>query len=211
MMLFLVLPALFWVFHQAIYGMVAAWIIEKETGASARVRSVSSWLWDGRFICRDVTVYQPEGFGPGVFLELPTLEADMDLLAWRDDRIHFRYLKINLDRANILRDSNNQTTLSAVRKFLQVRRGDTKVAFQGIDKLVLTLNQVHLATVETPDIGKTLTLSVVEESFQNVDGIGDLKGLWWRLALSHGVDLMGVGLDASGVGGMLNSLKFLNP
>lgn len=184
------------------------------TGAAVTIDDFSLSLIKQSIRIQGFKLYNPEGFGQGVLLDIPEVRADYDLALLLRKKVHLYLLLINLKEARIFRNKDgrlNVDSLKVARKEETPAGAGTEKKMLQVDTFLLSLGKVVYEDSTKPkglDL-QVFNINIKNKTYRNITSarhlvvlvlIESMKGTAVKDAVIYGVgSLLGAGLLPVGV------------
>lgn len=168
-----------------------SWVVgrlEDGTGLQVSLKRAEVDIFSGRVRFEGLKLYNPTEFGTSAFIHFEELQVEADRAAFKQRRLQFRLLLINLAELNIVEDKGGQLNLQAIKEQIDRKQKEAKpgkpsddkpklpMEFGGIETLKLTLSKVRKINLNYPDKPVETDLDIrdhvmtdikTQEDFQN--------------------------------------------
>jgi uncharacterized protein involved in outer membrane biogenesis len=193
---------------------VTEYRLQQETGLEVRIGRMRVGLLEPRLTIENLIIYNSAGFGGSPLLDAPELHVECDRNPFFHPGFHFKLVRINLARLNLVEDAKGRKNLDELWKQLKkpsVARtsplvvkipGTATNGFPRIDTLNLSLGRATYIDLRNPGKVDELPLDVRNQIYTDVNSANQLQGillviLWNRHNLlggdgQHWLDALGL-------------------
>jgi len=187
---------------------VVAIEVQKAMGMKVAINQLDLELFPGELEIKGLTVYNPPGFEGEALVKIPSIDAEFDLPTLLAGKFHFRYLNLNINEFNIVKNYNKELNLNRIQAIVKANSGpattpaNNKSTSFRIDQLVLTLSHVNNLNYSKrhPSVQR-IPLGIYRERFYNLRSIDDIvKLVVVRVVLKAGLYNLGLPLRALDAG-----------
>lgn len=184
------------------------------TGAAVTIDDFSLSLIKQSIRIQGFKLYNPEGFGQGVLLDIPEVRADYDLALLLRKKVHLYLLLINLKEARIFRNKDGRLNVDSLKVARKEERpsgsGSEKKMIQ-VDTFLLSVGKIAYEDSTKPKGLDTqvFNINIKNKTYRNITSVRQLvvlvliesmKGTAIKDAVIYGVgSLLGAGLLPVGV------------
>jgi hypothetical protein len=183
----LFLASVLW--RDAVLQAAAERVLEEETGLRAVMGELTTSLGSGALRVRGLKLYNPPEFGGRLMADVPELLVNLDTSQAADGRLHFRELRLDLAQLHLVRNAAGRLNLEGVEQRVRERlhkrrkkRGDKfEFQFAGIERLQLSVGQVHYDDLRHPRRALAVNVAVTNELATGLKTEEDLEK--WASAL----------------------------
>jgi uncharacterized protein involved in outer membrane biogenesis len=183
--------------------------VQKALGMKVSIAQFRLDLFPGKLEIKGLTVYNPPGFEGEALTRIPYIRADFSLLPLLAGKFHFKYLDLNIDEVNLVKNRNKELNLNRVNAIASAGSksppkapANNKPASIRINELILTINHVN-----TIDYSKRhpkqhrIRLGIYRERFANLRSVDDIvKVVVVRVVYKAGLYNLGLPIRALGSG-----------
>ena len=187
---------------------VVAIEVQKAMGMKVTINQLDLELFPGKLEINGLTVDNPPGFEGEALVKIPYIDAEFDLPTLLAGKFHFRYLNLNINEFNIVKNKYKELNLNRIQAIAKANSGpaqtpaNNKPVSLRIDQLVLTLNHVNNLNYSKrrPSIQR-IPLGIYREKFYNLRGMDDIiKVVVTRVVLKAGLYNLGLPLRSLNAG-----------
>ena len=171
------------IFKNPLLKTIARWNIKSTTGLETSIGAFDLDFGRSRLQITRFRIYNPPGFGKAVLFDIPEIYLQFDPQEASDGKLRFKEVRFNMAEANVVRNTNGVTNLEALKDALETNGSSysNKLAFGGIDKLVVNLGQVNYTDLKQPENNTQMHLDVKDEVVRNLQSSEDVEK--WMMAL----------------------------
>jgi len=188
--------------------------LQQQTGLEVRIGRMRVGLLDPRLTIENLVIYNSAGFGGSPLLDAPELHVECDRNPFFHPSFHFKLVRINLARLNLVEDAKGRKNLNELWKQLQkpgAARTSTPTVkshstgtngFPRIDTLNLSLGRATYISLKNPGKVDELVLDVRNQIYTDVSSPAQMQNILLVILLSRHNLLGGDGqywLDALGL------------
>ena len=175
---------------------IAQQLVERQirtaTGMEPEMGGFSFGLMDPKVTLDNFRLYNPAEFGGVQFLQVPELHIDYDRDALRRHEIHIRFMRVNLQEMDVVKNAAGATNIISFANTLVPRAsggGRTFAPFNGykftgIDLLNLSIGKVKFVDLKDQQRNRVVAIGYENLIYTNVLSTADLHGLsaklWFR-------------------------------
>ncbi|MBM3876779.1 MAG: hypothetical protein FJ386_08690 [Verrucomicrobia bacterium] len=163
--------------------------IREETGHEVRIGRLSIGLRKRELIMEKFVFYNTAEFGGGPMIDLPELRLELDPVALRADRLHFKLLRVNLAEVHIVSALDGASNFDALGKRLGMKPRERKLQFDGIDTLSLTLGRLLLTDLRRSPEPRPYRLGVEDQVIVEIKSEQDLRAKLIPVAFKVGASI----------------------
>lgn len=179
--------------------------VEKALGMKVTISGFRLDLFPGNLEIKGLTVYNPPGFEGEALVQIPYIRADFDLLPLLAGKFHFRYLDLNINEVNLVKNRNKELNLNRIQAIASAGTksppqvpADSQPTSIRINELILTINHVNYTdyTKRHPK-QQRIWLGISRERFSNLRSVDDIvKVVVVRVVYKAGLYNLGLPLKA---------------
>lgn len=183
---------------------IAEYRISNATGLEVKIGSVNVGILNPRVTVEHLVLYNNADFGGSPLLDMPELHAEYVRPTLFSPNPHFRLIRFNLARLNVVEDTRGNVNLDVLQKRLQspARNGSAPsqkntapIQFPRIDTLNLSLGRATYRSMKQPNQVDELKMDIRNQVLTNVVSGQDLAGVATAILLRNGVNPMGNSTD----------------
>jgi uncharacterized protein involved in outer membrane biogenesis len=182
--------------------------LEKQTGLEVKIGRMQVGLLDPRVTLENVVVYNNAQFGGSPLMELPELHLEYDRCPWFGAKVHFKLIRLNLAKLNVVRDKNGKKNLDVMSRHWKKADGDSDSKggsgnqkskgsktneFPGIDTLNVTLGRATYMEMKDPGKVEELKVEIHNQVYTNVKTQGDVDSILLVVLLKSEGNILGNG------------------
>jgi uncharacterized protein involved in outer membrane biogenesis len=191
--------------------------VQKALGMKVSMAGFKLDLFPGKLEIKGLTVYNPPGFAGEALTRIPYIRADFDLLPLLAGQFHFKYLDLNINEVNLVKNRNKELNVNRIQaiatagsKSPSKTPASNKPASIRMKELVLTINHANYTdyTKRHPK-QKRIWLGIYREKFTNLRSVDDIiRVVVVRVAYKAGLYNLGLPLKVlnSGISQFGNSV-----
>ena len=156
------------------------------TGLETRIGLVDVGLLSPTVTIENFKLYNTADFGGSVFINIPELHLEYDLLAVRSRQLHFKLVRLDLAEISLVQDKKGRSNVQDLEKRSRAASRRKKSAapdfkFTGIDTLNLTLGKFRMANLASGR-EEEVDFGIKNQIWHNVRSEADLAGVNLLLA-----------------------------
>ncbi len=183
---------------------IAEYRIGNATGLEVKIGKVDVGILNPRVTVEHFVLYNSANFGGSPLLDMPELHLEYDRPTLFTAKPHFRLIRLNLARLNIVEDTRGNVNLDLLQKRLQASARNSSATakksaapppFPRIDTLNLTLGRATYRSMKLPNQMDELKMDLRNQVLTNVVASDDLAGVLTAILLRNGVNPMGNSAD----------------
>ena len=183
---------------------IAEYRIGNATGLEVKIGNVNVGILNPRVTVEHFVLYNTAAFGGSPLLDVPELHLDYVRPTLFSANPHFRLIRFNLARLNIVEDTRGNVNLDLLEKRLQTsarnnsasaKKNAAPVQFPRIDTLNLTLGRATYRSMKQPNQVDELKMDIRNQVLTNVVSGQDLAGVFTAVLLRNSVNPMGNSAD----------------
>jgi len=183
---------------------IAEYRISNATGLEVKIGSVDVGILNPRVTVEHFVLYNSAQFGGSPLLDVPELHVEYVRPTLFSPKPHFRLIRFNLARLNIVEDNRGNVNLDVLEKRLQppasngcapAKKNAGPIQFPRIDTLNLTLGRATYRSMKQPNQVDELRMDIRNQVLTNVVAGQDLAGVATAILLRNGVSPMTNGAD----------------
>jgi uncharacterized protein involved in outer membrane biogenesis len=156
--------------------------VQKALGMKVNIAGFSLDFFPGKLEIKELTVYNPPGFEGEALTRIPYIRADFDLATLLAGNFHFKYLDLNIEEVNLVKNRNKELNLNRIQTIAQAGSksppqtpANTKPASIRINELILTINHVnYIDYSKDHPKQQRIRLGIYRERFTNLRGVDDI-------------------------------------
>lgn len=162
----------------------------------------------GKLEIKGLTVYNPPGFQGESLIKIPYIRADFDLAPFLIGKFHFKYLDLNINEVNLIKNRNKELNLNRIQTIASTgsksppKSAPNKPTAIRINELILTIDHVNYIdyTGQNPK-QRRIRLGIYRERFANLKSVDDIvKVVVVRVVYKAGLYNLGLPIRALGSG-----------
>lgn len=191
--------------------------VQKALGMKVSIAEFRLDLFPGKLEIKGLTVYNPPGFEGEALTRIPYIRADFDLLPLLIGKFHFKYLDLNINEVNLVKNRNKELNLSRIQAIASAgsknppqTSANSKPTSIRINELILTINHVnYIDYTKRHPKQQRIWLGIYRERFANLRSVDDIvKVVVVRVAYKAGLYNLGLPLRtlSSGITQFGNSI-----
>jgi hypothetical protein len=171
--------------------------IQRQTGLEVKIGKMRVGILEPRLTIENLVIYNSAEFGGSPLLDLPELHLECDHSLWFSSNHHFKLIRFNLARLNVVEDAKGQKNLDVLEKRWQKTdvassvtspvfesKGGTN-SFPKIDVLNLSLGRATYMNMKNPGQVDELKLDVRNQVYENVTSEAQLNNILLVIMLSR--------------------------
>jgi uncharacterized protein involved in outer membrane biogenesis len=171
--------------------------LQQQTGLEVRIGRMRVGLLEPRLTIENLVIYNSAGFGGSPLLDAPELHVECDRNPFFHPGFHFKLVRINLARLNLVEDAKGRKNLDELWKQLKkpgITRTSPSVAkapsnstngFPRIDTLNLSLGRATYVSLKNPGKVDELSLDVRNQIYTDVNSEKQMQGILFVILLSR--------------------------
>jgi uncharacterized protein involved in outer membrane biogenesis len=175
--------------------------IRAETGMEAQIGKFNLSFRNQTVHIENFRLVNPPEFGGKTFVEIPELHVNLDADAFRENRLHFREVRVNLAEVNVIETVDGRRNTDVFQKqgasakpdegasTNKTDKAETKLEFAGIDKLQVSLGRVQFTSERNPKQNFDKNLGVENRVFNSIKTEKDLETVGVVLAMQAGMNI----------------------
>lgn len=174
--------------------------LKRDTGMDVKIGRLEIGILDPGVTIENLVLYNGPEFGGAPFIELPELRIEYDRGNFFSHRAHFKLVRVNLTRMNVVEDKQGRCNVDALEKlFPSVHPGTNGVRVlrvgRSIDTLNLTLGKATFMSLRQPGKVDELLMNVRNAVVSNVKPDQDLTAVLLSVLIRNGITLTGDAAD----------------
>ncbi len=179
-----------------------SWVVsrlEDGTGLQVSLKHAEVDFFSGKVRFEGLKLFNPVEFGTSAFIHFEELHVEADRAAFKQRRLQFRLLLINLAELNIVEDKGGKLNLQAIKEQIDRKQKESKpgktsddkpelpMEFGGIDTLKLTLSKVRKINLNYPDKPVETNLDIRDQVMTDIKTQEDFQNKVLPVLLRGGV------------------------
>jgi len=179
---------------------IAEYRIGNATGLEVKIGKVDVGILNPRVTVEHFVLYNNAQFGGSPLLDVPELHLEYVRPTLFSANPHFRLIRLNLARLNLVEDTRGNVNLDVLEKRLQssarnrpapAKPNTAPAQFPRIDTLNLSLGRATYRIMKQPNQVDELRMDIRNQVLTNVVSGDDLAGVVTAILLRNGVNPMG--------------------
>lgn len=171
--------------------------LEKRTGLEVKIGRMTVGLFQPRLTIENLVIYNRAEFGGSPLLDLPELHLECDRSPLFHTDFHFKLVRLNLARLNLVEDAKGRRSLDLLNQQLQKNGGvpgwepavgvNTSAAkhFPRIDTLNLSLGRATYLNMKTPRHVTELVMDVHNQVYTGIVNNKQIVGILLAILISR--------------------------
>ena len=168
--------------------------LRDNTGMDAKISKLEVNLGTPTVNLEGLKLYNRPEFGGSTFLDLPELRIEYVPGDFREGKLHFKTVRLNLAEVHVVKNKDGQTNIDMLQKESKKKASGQKdktdkpgVDFGGIDTLYLTVGRIRITDELDPRNNAVIDVGIKDEVGRNLKDEAAItqwfNGVLIRLAL----------------------------
>jgi uncharacterized protein involved in outer membrane biogenesis len=171
--------------------------IQQRTGLETRIGRMHVSLLEPRLTIENLVIYNSAEFGGSPLLDMPELHLECDRNPLFSANYHFKIIRLNLARLNVVEDTKGQRNLDVLRKQFKKSNGPIITqpilkkkatgtnAFPQIDTLNLSLGRATYVNLKNPRKVDELQLDIRNQIYKDIHSSPQIQSILLVILLSR--------------------------
>ncbi len=154
---------------------VAVKRIHEQTGQDVKIGRLSVSFLSRKFLVENFVLYNTAEFGGGPMINLPELRLELDPVAMRAHKLHFKLIRLHLAEVSVVQDKAGRSNFEGLHDVFQPKPHEQKMQFDGIDTLNLTLGVLRHTDLRVSAQPRTYQLGLKNEIVSDIKNEEDAR------------------------------------
>jgi uncharacterized protein involved in outer membrane biogenesis len=172
--------------------------LQQRTGLEVKIGKMHVSFSQPRLTIENLVIYNSAEFGGSPLLDLPELHVECDRNPLFHSNYHFKLIRFNLARVNVVEDTRGLRNLDALKKqlkksgpsvitqpILKNKKPPETNAFPQIDTLNLSLGRATYTSMKNPRQVEELALDIRNQVYKDVHSSTQLQSILLVILLSR--------------------------
>ncbi len=160
--------------------------LAKQTGLDAKIGKLEIGIFSPKLTIENFMIYNSAAFGGSPLLDLKELHVEYDRDALKEQRLHFKLVRLHLNEVSIVRGIDGKLNIGSLPKGnslnggkggkkTEIDVGGKKHEFAGIDVLNLSLGKLRYVDMKEPNKVKETSFGTQNEIILDIKNEEDLR------------------------------------